>query len=437
MVTLEDVIDEIFHSDTNAHKPVNNNVFDPNIHFSNNELTSSIEKIKFNQFAVFHSSNQTTDKSGDGNDAEASLTPNMFKALKCFLATLPPFKPELISPVVLEKLLRRCAITKVRKPLGSSPSSSLTPDISIIIEDGSASQSVRAVNIVEMNRPMDGLVVVLEGKVEVEIGVERFVFIEGPFACFGLPVLQNAISSLSNSLPRSTPTTSAAAAGTTLKNLDAEVSQQHYIPDFTVRPMTEDVSYIKISCSTYVSSLQATLLKYIHEQGIYTADASNQISKESSFVMANNAQNLQNNFSRPLDILTDFHNRPANFFIGNYTFDNHHLMPSLSPPGYNYQHLDESQKLGVWTPYQSQPQQQPEDDARGWDVNQNILEKNSGSYQDKNDSCNEAESNMTGDDKDDEMDVGNVNDVIIAGSSPSAFDKDETDLQNDRINNIL
>ncbi|ESO13032.1 hypothetical protein HELRODRAFT_62561 [Helobdella robusta] len=32
MVTLEDVIDEIFHSDTNAHKPVNNNVFDPNIH---------------------------------------------------------------------------------------------------------------------------------------------------------------------------------------------------------------------------------------------------------------------------------------------------------------------------------------------------------------------------------------------------------------------
>lgn len=207
MVTLEDVIEDIFQSEITD---------ESSVILENRELLVSMKKTNVDSFP-----------DAVNAEKENKVSQKLIAAAQCYLSSsVVAFHPEQISEKVLKNVIEQNSVVylKLSDPLTSC----------CIFENGKSS---------------DYFVMILSGQVEIDIGKESFVFSEGPFAFFGLQVLTDAIESVSKSL--------------TLSSISEKVNakQLHYIPDFTVRATT-DVQYLRISKAVYSAALRATLVQY-------------------------------------------------------------------------------------------------------------------------------------------------------------------------------
>lgn len=136
---------------------------------------------------------------------------------------MEPFREELISENVLRKLINQDVIVEVAIQETEEP---------------------EKIYLYKRNIAADYFVLVLQGKVEVTVGQEEFVFEESQFSSFGAPALVS--SSLTNSNP--------GIVGSNPK------SSYQYIPDYTVCVMT-DITYLKIPRSMYRMAIKATMME--------------------------------------------------------------------------------------------------------------------------------------------------------------------------------
>eukprot|EP00063_Salmo_salar_P060734 XP_014035569.1 PREDICTED: metal transporter CNNM1-like isoform X4 [Salmo salar] len=110
------------------------------------------------------------------------------------------------------------------------------------------------------NKPVDYFVLILQGKVEVEIGKEALRFENGAFSYYGMPALipplpiVNRFGSGSSGLNQSDSVLSGGSVGQ-LSIGGGGV----YLPDFSVRQLT-DLQIIKISRNHYQNALTASLM---------------------------------------------------------------------------------------------------------------------------------------------------------------------------------
>lgn len=136
---------------------------------------------------------------------------------------MEPFREELISENVLRKLINQDVIVEVSLQETEEP---------------------ERIYLYKRNIAADYFVLILQGKVEVTVGQEEFVFEESQFSSFGAPAL------VSTSIMSSNP----GIVGSNPKFIS------QYIPDYSVCVIT-DITYLKIPRSMYHMAIKATRME--------------------------------------------------------------------------------------------------------------------------------------------------------------------------------
>jgi metal transporter CNNM len=136
---------------------------------------------------------------------------------------LEPFGEEIISQNVLKKLINQDVIVEMS------------------LQDG---EDKEIIYLYKRGIAADYFILILQGKVEVTVGQEEFVFEESQFSNFGAPAL--VTSSFTGSNP---------GIGT-----GNPKSNQQYIPDYTVSVLT-DITYLKIPRTMYRMAIKATMME--------------------------------------------------------------------------------------------------------------------------------------------------------------------------------
>merc|ERR1719508_39813 len=185
LVTLEDIIEEIIQSE----------IIDETDVVIDNKSKKKRTRERYTKEAEFNLF------IGAEKHFKVSLTPQMNMAVFQYLTTsVPSFAPTIISPHFLKKILSLDVLREVRLVKGKDPPKIMTK-----------------------GKPCDYFVLVLEGKVQVQIGKEDHEFDAGPFTFYGKQVLEQALL-----IPPSPMVTSAAGArGTTPSiSMHSAVSQE-------------------------------------------------------------------------------------------------------------------------------------------------------------------------------------------------------------------
>ncbi|XP_074641599.1 metal transporter CNNM4-like [Tubulanus polymorphus] len=210
LVTLEDVIEEIIQAEiVDETDTITDNL---------NKKPRTTKKQDFTEF------------NAPGCEKWEQMSPQLALATFQFMSTsVEPFKAEMISEVVLQRLLRQNIILSLRYE-------DKDPDHNIIFERG---------------KPCDYFVLVLQGRVSVIVGKENLMFEGGPFTFFGLQALQ----SLPSPLARANSCSSISSLGPGFY-----AKQPTYTPDFTVKALS-DVQYMKIKRAHYIAARKATLME--------------------------------------------------------------------------------------------------------------------------------------------------------------------------------
>jgi len=209
LVTLEDIIEEIIQAEI---------IDETDIVLDNKSKTKRGKKGRFlkeKEFRLFMGT--TTNK--------VDVSPQVSLAVLQFLSTsLPPFHIDKIDTDVLKKLLL----------------------LDVFRDSKYKSENDAKENpIIRRGKPCEHFILIIEGKVEVEIGNEGYVFESGPFTSFGKQILEQVIE-IGTPLKQ----------GST-KNLNRVPSQITWTPDCTLIPKT-DVLYLKIRHNTYKAAMLAS-----------------------------------------------------------------------------------------------------------------------------------------------------------------------------------
>ena len=133
---------------------------------------------------------------------KVNISPQLNLAVFQYLSTsIEPFKAEHMNERVLKKLVTLDVFREIK----------LKKDMSKMSEEEQT--------IIYKGRPMDYFILIVEGRVEVNIGKEELVFESGPFTYFGIQCLQDVISespsspTLMNSTARAATTPSSIGEG--------------------------------------------------------------------------------------------------------------------------------------------------------------------------------------------------------------------------------
>ncbi|XP_055350588.1 unextended protein-like [Paramacrobiotus metropolitanus] len=223
VVTLEDIIEEMIQSEI----------------LDESDRDARGKKNLKKDFTVFQARPMYT----------SLITPQLQHASFQFLSTsVDRFSETLISEHILRRLIRHPEVARMIKKKPNE----VTPTF-----------------VYKKGRPADFFVLVLEGRVEVQIGNEDLVFESGPFTYFGKTALggelglkPEEIAQLVKAPFPALATGKASLPGARI-SLDKSKMTGTFTPDFTVYA-TSDVLFLRIKLAHYIAALRATALERQH-----------------------------------------------------------------------------------------------------------------------------------------------------------------------------
>ncbi|XP_037742528.2 LOW QUALITY PROTEIN: metal transporter CNNM3 [Chelonia mydas] len=224
LVTLEDVIEEIIRSE----------ILDESDDYKENKVRKrpapmgTLLEHRKEDFSLFK---------GCDNEHKVKISPQLLLATQRFLSReVDLFSPARISEKVLLHLLRH-------------------PSVSQEVKFNERDRLAPEHYLYQRSQPVDYFVLVLQGRLEVEIGKEGLKFENGAFTYYGVSAL-TAPSSVHQS-PASTLRPNRCE-----QPLDCSESTAYppYCPDYTVRALT-DLQFIKVTRLQYLNALMASRIQ--------------------------------------------------------------------------------------------------------------------------------------------------------------------------------
>lgn len=217
LVTLEDVIEEMIQAE----------IVDESDVISDNRTKKRLARPlnKFQDLAAF---------AGHQHHQRVHVSPQLILATFQFLNTsVEPFRSELISETVLRRLLKQDVIQHIK----------LRGD-----EDKNDPKRF----VFQEGKSVDYFVLILEGRVEVTVGLENLVFEAGPFTYFGVQALTQNVGLAEAPAPSTLGS---------LQNLNMDSMLRHtFVPDYSVKAIAE-LYYLAIKRSMYLAAKRATLME--------------------------------------------------------------------------------------------------------------------------------------------------------------------------------
>ncbi|XP_069556719.1 metal transporter CNNM3 isoform X2 [Brachyistius frenatus] len=222
LVTLEDVIEEIIKSE----------ILDESDGYLDRKVKRPLAQLEIpleprsihEEFSLF--------KPHEG-EPKIRTSPQLLLATHRFLSReVEHFSPARVSEKVLFHLLRH---PSVNQEVHFDPSNRLSPDHYLYTR----------------NHPVDYFILLLQGRVEVEIGKEGLKFENGAFTYYGVSALTlpSSVHQSPVSTQRHSPRDPFESAGAT--------SPSSYCPDYTVRALT-DLQLIRVTRLQYLNALMAS-----------------------------------------------------------------------------------------------------------------------------------------------------------------------------------
>uniref|UniRef100_A0A671KJB4 Metal transporter n=1 Tax=Sinocyclocheilus anshuiensis TaxID=1608454 RepID=A0A671KJB4_9TELE len=173
------------------------------------------------------------------SEMKVKVSPQLLLATHRFLATeVEPFKSTHLSEKILLRLIKHPSVVQELK------------------FDEKNKRSPKHY-LFQRNKPVDYFVLILQGRVEVEIGKEGLKFENGPFTYYGLPAIMTILPTVHRSPSRSSGLNH---SDTTIHRGSLgqlSISGGPYLPDYSVHQLT-DLQIIKITRNHYQNALTAT-----------------------------------------------------------------------------------------------------------------------------------------------------------------------------------
>jgi len=159
------------------------------------------------------------------------------------LPAVDPFKKDNISENILRRLLNQ--------------------DIFRHVKNKAKSHNDPSTYIFQQGKPVDFFVMILEGRVEVTVGRENLVFDGGPFTHFGLQALVQTVGVDS---PLQVAPQQQVMGSLQSLNMDA-LLRHTFIPDYSVKGLSETVVYLVVKRTLYLAAKRATLMEHSKRLG--------------------------------------------------------------------------------------------------------------------------------------------------------------------------
>nr|XP_002737208.2 PREDICTED: metal transporter CNNM2-like [Saccoglossus kowalevskii] len=230
IVTLEDVIEEIIKSE----------IVDETDIYLDNKSKKRIAKSAVHDFSIFQPPVEQN---------KPKISPQLTLAVFQFLSSaIEAFKADLISENILRRLLTQDVIVEVKYD-------------SFKEEIEKTSKHQPSQYLYQKGKPVDYFVLILTGKVEVNVGKEQLIFEQGPFSHFGQQALHaQGIQSISSR-----------GSLQSIQSNPGSAPSVHYVPDYSVL-IKSDMQYLKIRKNMYLAARRATQMEHQLSHNTSTAN---------------------------------------------------------------------------------------------------------------------------------------------------------------------